>query len=269
LLVRAADGILWGAHFDRETLREGKNESRAPRSPAVGRSLIQKVIPVSDAIKVLLLVLSALFPIVDPLSGSPIYLALTRDYSRETRRELAWHVAINSFFLMLGAYFIGSHVLGFFGVSLPVVQVGGGLVVVSVGWSMLMQSDQPADNAARKTIQPQEVFRRAFYPLTLPLTVGPGSISVAITLGANSSHRYGVHILVILAAILAILLIAFSVYLCYGFADRLAQALGDTAMLVIIRLSAFLLVCIGVQIIWNGLGALLSSIPFHVQPYLH
>ena len=148
--------------------------------------------------------------------------------------------------------------------SLPVVQVGGGLIVVAVGWSMLTQNDQ-VDSAARKTIQSQEVFRRAFYPLTLPLTVGPGSISVAITLGANATHRYGVHVLMIVAAVLGTALIGVSIFLCYGFADRLAQVLGDTAMTVIVRLSSFLLVCIGVQIMWDGINALLSSVSFHVQ----
>ena len=218
----------------------------------------------ANAVKVLFLILSALFPIVDPLSGSPIFLALTREYSRDTRRELAMRVALDSFLLMLGSYFVGSHILGFFGVSLPVVQIGGGLIVIAVGWSMLMQNDQ-ADSTARKTIQPQDVFRRAFYPLTLPLTVGPGSISVAITLGANATHRYGVHILMVLAAVLGTALIGISIFLCYGFADHLAQALGDTAMTVIVRLSSFLLVCIGVQIMWNGIGALLSSVTFHIQ----
>jgi multiple antibiotic resistance protein len=216
----------------------------------------------ADAIKVFVLIVSALFPIVDPLSGSPIFLALTTGYSPETRRALSRRVSVNSFFLMIGSYFIGSHVLGFFGVSLPVVQVGGGLVVVAVGWAMLMQKDETRDST-RKNIQPQDIFRQAFYPLTLPLTVGPGSISVAITLGANSTHRYGVHILMVLAALLATGLIGVSIFLCYGFADRLARMLGETAMAVIIRLSSFLLLCIGVQIVWNGVSALLSSLEFH------
>jgi len=218
----------------------------------------------ADATKVFFLILSALFPIVDPLSGAPIFLALTREYSPETRRELSQRVAIDSFFLMIGSYFIGSHLLVFFGVSLPVVQVGGGLVVVAVGWTMLMQKDD-TPNPTRGNIQTQDVLRRAFYPLTLPLTVGPGSISVAITLGANSTHRYGFHILMILAAILATALIGVSVFLCYGFSDRLARVLGETGMAVIVRLSAFLLVCIGVQIMWNGISALLASVQFHVR----
>jgi multiple antibiotic resistance protein len=222
----------------------------------------------ADAIKVFFLIISALFPIVDPVSGSPIFLALTREYSAVTRRALSLRVAIDSFFLMIGSYFVGSHILGFFGVSLPVVQVGGGLVVVAVGWNMLRQKDEQPVDPARRNVPPQDdVFRRAFYPLTLPLTVGPGSISVAITLGANSTHRYGVHVLLILAALLSTALIGASIYLCYGFSDWLARAIGDTAMSVIIRLSSFLLVCIGVQIMWNGLSTLLSSVQYHVAPH--
>jgi multiple antibiotic resistance protein len=166
---------------------------------------------VVDAVKVLFLVISALFPIVDPLTGSPIFLALTKDYSPETRRGLSRQVAVNSFLLMMGSYFIGSHVLTIFGLSLPVVQVGGGMVVAVMGWTMLMQKDEERD-ATRRSIHPQDIFRQAFYPLTLPLTVGPGSISVAITLGANSTHRYGAHVLIILAAIIAMGTIAVSIF---------------------------------------------------------
>lgn len=123
-------------------------------------------------IKVLFLTISALFPIVDPLSGSPLFLALTSKYSAETRRALSWRVAMNSMFLMVGSYFIGAQVLNFFGVSLPVVQVGGGLVVISMGWGMLMEREECGE-VSRTDVQPPDVFGRAFYPLTLPLTVGP------------------------------------------------------------------------------------------------
>jgi len=214
---------------------------------------------VAGAVKVFFLVISALFPIVDPLSGSPIFLALTRDISPAMRRTLSQRVAWNSLALMIGSYFIGSHVLNFFGVSLPVVQVGGGLVVSSMGWGMLVDKEEVHD-VTRENGQSPDDFNRAFYPLTLPLTVGPGSISVAVTLGANSTHDYGIHIAVILAAVLAMFLIAVSIFLCYGFADRLARAFGKNAMIVIVRLSSFLLLCIGVQIMWNGISALLLSV---------
>jgi multiple antibiotic resistance protein len=151
-----------------------------------------------------------------------------------------------------------------FSVSLPVVQVGGGLVVVLMGWAMLMQ-DEAMSDVARRNIQGQDVFRRAFYPLTLRLMVGPESISVAVTLGANLAHYYGFHILVIIAALLAIVLVANSIALCYAFVDRLARRLGKTTVTVIGRFSAFLLVCIGVRIMWNGTSALLSSLQFQTR----
>ncbi len=217
----------------------------------------------TDAISVFLLTISALFPIVDPLSGSPIFLQLTSDLSSPMRRSLSRRVALDSFFLMVGSYFVGSYVLSFFGVSLPVVQVAGGMVVVSIGWKMLLQKDEER-NTGKGAVEPQKVFRQAFYPLTLPLTVGPGSISVAITLGAHMSRHYGLHIAVIAAALIGTGLVAASVYVCYGFADRLTKILGETATTVIIRLASFLLLCIGVQIVWNGIKALLMSLQLHV-----
>lgn len=213
----------------------------------------------ADAVKVFLLTVSALFPIVDPLAGSPIFLAMTQEYSPETRRALAWRVALNSLVLMVASYFVGAHVLNFFGVSLPVVQVGGGLIVASMGWSMLLERNETYETS-RKNVQCSDVLHSAFYPLTLPLTVGPGSISVAVTLGANSTRHYGFHIPIIVAAVVAMVAVAISVLVCYGLADRLARAIGKTAMIVVVRLSSFLLVCIGVQIMWNGVSALLLSV---------
>jgi len=216
------------------------------------------------ATKALLLFFSALFPIVDPLGAAPIFLALTREYSPEARRTLSRRIAVNSFFLLVGSYLIGSHVLAFFGISLPAVQVGGGLIVISAGWTMLNRRDDEKRSDVNTNVQMQDGFSEAFYPLTLPLTVGPGSISVAVTLGANAVP-HGVNLLAILAAIVGSAVIALTIFLCYGFADRLAQILGPTAMSVIMRLTSFLLVCIGVQIVWNGVSAMLASMPMRVR----
>lgn len=214
----------------------------------------------AETAKSVVLILSALFPIVNPLGGSPVFLALTRDYSEQARRALARQIAINCCFLLMGSYFIGTHILDFFGISLPVVQVGGGLVVISTGWAMLKRPDRDEREEVRNDTQPEDPLHQAFYPLTLPLTVGPGSISVAITLGANAPRHPGFHPLTFLAAIIGSVLVALSVFICYGFADRLARAVGRTGMNVILRLSSFLLVCIGVQILWNGASVLLGSV---------
>lgn len=215
-----------------------------------------------EGAKSILLILSALFPIVNPLGGSPIFLALTRNYSRSERILLSRQIAIDSFFLLVGSYLIGTHILSFFGISLPVVQIGGGLIVISTGWTMLRSSDEAEPSGeTREKVSPQEVYKSAFYPLTMPLTVGPGSISVAITLGANAPRHHGWNLVAILAALIGSVIVSLSIFLCYGFADRLARMLGTTGMSVIMRLSSFLLVCIGVQILWNGVKALLSALP--------
>jgi multiple antibiotic resistance protein len=214
-----------------------------------------------QAAKTTLLFLSALFPIVNPIGGSPIFLVLTRDYSRDSRKLLAQRIALNSFILLIVSFFIGTHILAFFGISLPIVQVGGGLIVISTGWAMLKQNDDDRGESVHRAVDGDDIFGNAFYPLTLPLTVGPGSISVAITLGANEPQNFGQHIEGILAAIIGSALVAFSVFIFYAFADRLATLVGANGMTVIMRLSSFLLVCIGVQILWNGAAALLASLP--------
>jgi len=174
---------------------------------------------------------------------------------------LARQVAVNSFFLLIASFLIGTHILDFFGISIPVVQVGGGLIVVSNGWAMLKQKEEPDRQDVQRRVNLQDIFRNAFFPLTLPLTVGPGSISVAITLGANLPHHLGANLLAIFAAVIGSAIVAVSIFLFYGFADRLAAIVGESGMSIILRLSSFLLVCIGVQIMWNGLSALLHSLP--------
>src|SRR5262249_41053034 len=148
------------------------------------------------------------------------------------------------------SFTIGTYVLSFFGISLPVVQVGGGMIVIATGWSMLKQRNTNDRTAVRPPVSGTDILREAFYPLTLPLTVGPGSISIAITLGANAPHNLGANVLSIFTAAIGSAFVAWTIYLCYAFADRLALAIGPTGTNVIIKLTSFLLVCIGVQIIW-------------------
>jgi multiple antibiotic resistance protein len=147
-----------------------------------------------QAVKTTLLLLSALFPIVNPLGGSLIFLALTGDYTPPERRLLSQRIAMNSFVLLVASGLVGTHILTFFGISLPIVQVGGGLIVVAAGWDMLNRTDDDDDrgSSVHHDVDPKDIYRRAFYPFTLPLTVGPGSISVAITLGANTARLPGI-----------------------------------------------------------------------------
>src|SRR5437764_4394816 len=140
----------------------------------------------SDLVTNTLLVIGALFPIVDPVGNIPIFLSLTRGLTAHARAALARMVAVNGLILIVTSIFIGTHILAFFGISLAVVQVGGGMIVISTGWALLRQSnDDSRDTNGQRECKESDYVRQAFYPLTLPLTVGPGSISAAIAVGAN------------------------------------------------------------------------------------
>lgn len=155
---------------------------------------------------------------------------------------------------------IGSHILNFFGISIPVVQIGGGMVVMWTGWTLLQQNPEQEQALAQKKVSRQDISDRAFYPLTLPLTVGPGSISVALTLGASEGiHNSGWTRFV--AAIIGPALVVALIYLSYRFAENLARILGQTAMNVIVRLASFILLCIGVQIFTHGIHDLIKQYP--------
>ncbi|MGH7025332.1 MAG: MarC family protein [Caulobacteraceae bacterium] len=206
----------------------------------------------SAFVNTLLLVYAALFPVVNPVGSAPLFLGVTEGCAGNERRTLARQVSVNSFFLLLGSLFIGSHVLGFFGVSLPVVRVAGGLVVTAFGWKLL--NAEPSPDAKHAAESARGAAPESFYPLTMPLTVGPGSISIAITLGSQRPRTVSLEHLATLgaAAVAGIVLIVISVYLCYRFAQRLVSMLGHGGTSVVVRLSAFIMVCIGIHILWSG-----------------
>jgi multiple antibiotic resistance protein len=214
----------------------------------------------SDALNSFLLVYAGLFPIVNPVGGAPIFLSMTRPCSDSERHGLAGKVAINGFLLLLGSLLVGSHVLEFFGITLPVVRIAGGLVVSSFAWKLLHATepleDQRAADSAQRSARPID----AFYPLTMPVTVGPGSISVAITLGSHRPEAASLAHLALLggAAIAGLAAIAASIFVCYRFAETIVSRLGETGTNVVVRLSAFILLCIGIGIIWSGYEALVA-----------
>jgi multiple antibiotic resistance protein len=208
----------------------------------------------------LLLVLAALLPIVNPFGGAPVFLAMTADCTPELRATLAQKIAVNAFILLLASLFIGTYVLEFFGLSVPIVQVAGGVVVCATGWELL-HAGNVTQVAPGATGERTAIASRAFYPLTLPLTVGPGTISVAITIGAHHPHSMRSLLVNGTADVVGAALVAATVFVCYRYADRMLRLFGETGTSVLIRLSAFILLCIGVQIFWTGASALLATLP--------
>jgi multiple antibiotic resistance protein len=209
-------------------------------------------------IKPFLLVYAGLFPIINPIGNVPIFLGLTASCTAEERHALARGVAVNSALLLLGSMFIGSHILVFFGITLPVVRVAGGLVVAAFGWRLLQTGADLEDRSSAGS-PARRAGLDAFYPLTMPLTVGPGSISVAIALGSEwpaGTFDWPDLTLLGASAVVGIGAIAFTIYVCYRFGERTLALLGRSGTNVLVRLSAFVLFCIGIQILWTGFSAL-------------
>jgi multiple antibiotic resistance protein len=204
-----------------------------------------------------LAVVVGLFPIVNPLGMAPIFLRFTAGATTQTRARLATRIALGGFALMVASLFVGSHILAFFGLTVQAVQVGGGLVVVAAGWRLLHQGDDASVRQRQSGLSEDMVLHRAFFPLTMPLTVGPGAISVAITLGAKGAESG--HLLADMAGALGgTAVVALSIYVSYRFAEPLLSVLGEGGRTVFLRLSAFILLCLGIQIVWNGYSALIA-----------
>jgi multiple antibiotic resistance protein len=216
------------------------------------------VIDVVDFIKVLTVTFITLFPVVNPIGTAPIFLSLTQRYPESIQKILARKIAAYGFVILIVSLLVGSEILAALGVKLFVVQLAGGLVVATTGWSLLNQSEESSAKADPATLE--DALEHAFFPLTLPLTVGPGCISIAITLGAHLRRQVGVgfdhgYPRRFLAALAGMVLMCISVYFCYGNAERLVSLLGRSGTNILMRLSAFILVVVGVQIMWNGLSA--------------
>ncbi|MEX3947392.1 MarC family protein [Paraburkholderia sp. EG287A] len=215
-----------------------------------------------------LLVFAGLFPVINPPAAGFIVLSMLPHATASERAFLARIIAINSLFILLGALLMGAYVLSFFGISIPVLRVAGGLVIAFAGWNLLhkspdgaeaAQSQAPPDSARQATLRAM-----AFYPLTLPVTVGPGSIAVAIALGTGRPRGH-VQLVNVVGVLLALIVLCGCIYLCVRFAGHVGKRLGPVGTEVLMRLLAFVLLCIGLQILWLGIEDLLESVPLSVS----
>ena len=213
--------------------------------------------------KSFLFVFAAILPILNPAATAPIFLGLTEGASRQTRIVLAKRIARNMFFLMIGSMVVGSYVLDIFGISLAIVRVGGGLIVAATAWRMLTVTPSNIDSRTElaEAFTPEHARHQAFYPLTFPISCGPGSVAAAITVGVTMhSEKLSLSLANMTGAILALLTIAILMYVAFRYAQQLLKPLGEAGAIVFLRLSAFILLCLGVQIVWEGASELLRSV---------
>ena len=203
----------------------------------------------------LILVPVTLLPIINPVGTAPIFVA-TFGGNRSIAQRLARQIAINSWFVMVASMLIGTHILALFGISLPVVRLGGGLLVAAAGWRMLHRSEDDDVHAAAAeeaaTLNDTEIVRRSFFPMTFPLTTGPGTIAASIALGAQIPTTFILYLVGSFALACGAALVSLALYFVFGNAATVLRWLGEIGTLVMMRLMAFILLCIGIQIMWNG-----------------
>ena len=215
-----------------------------------------------------LIAFSVLLPLINPLGSALVFLGLAGEAPPAVYRSLARRIAINNIIFLAIIELLGAAILNFFGLSLPIVQFSGGIVIAAMGWSVLNERDSSANSRkeqeesdVRNETRARDLAQKAFYPFTFPVTSGPGTLVAVLTLTAHISNRaISKDVLAHLGIFLAIVFLSVLVYFCYAYAPKITTAIPPSTAHGILRVVAFILLCIGVQIAWNGLSALLITI---------
>jgi multiple antibiotic resistance protein len=215
-----------------------------------------------------LLAFSALLPLINPLGSALVFMSLAGSAPPKIYISLARRIALNNIIFLGTIELVGSAILSFFGISLPIVQVAGGLVIAGMGWKTLNENDATADVREKQEecdekneVLLENLNQKIFYPFTFPVTSGPGTLVTMLTLTAQASRQPLEGNLLAHAGIFAaVLVLSLGVFVCYGYAPKITRKISQSTAHGILRVVAFILLCIGVQIAWNGISELLGGI---------
>ncbi len=208
------------------------------------------------------LAFTALLPLVNPPGSALVMLGLVGQAPEEIYHKLARRIAFSTAIFLVIIEVLGEALLRFFGISLPVVQLAGGIVVALIGWGILNKVDATPDAEKDVALDPERtLMERTFYPFTFPVTAGPGCLVLMLTLSAHAEHEHKVADLLAHAGnLIAIVAMAFAVYFCYAYAERLTRRVSAQTVQGIARIMGFIVLSIGTQIAWNGAKTLLQSL---------
>ena len=207
---------------------------------------------------------SALLPLINPLGSALVFLGLVGNAPHIVYRQLARKIAISTVLFLAAIELAGTAMLSFFGISLPVMEVSGGLVLAAMGWNLLNRQDPEPQKEKTEELDPGifgSLQQKIFYPFTFPITAGPGCIVVMVTLSAHASVKgifpdVAAHI----GILVAVVLLSVVVYFCYAYAPAITARIPPQTAHGVLRVIAFVLLCIGVQITWNGIETMLKSV---------
>jgi multiple antibiotic resistance protein len=209
---------------------------------------------VGDAVKELLRTLPsaasatflALFPIVNPFGGVPLFFSLTSDFPAQDRRRSAFKTGIYVSAILIFFMFFGRFVLNFFGISLPVLKIAGGLIVANTAWGMVTGSSRITSAESAEASTKEDI---SLTPMAMPMLSGPGSIGVVMGLAAHADSMTAY-----LGMVVGIVALGLTVclFLCMG--GPLVKRLGPGAIGAINRIFGFLILAIAVQLVWDGIA---------------
>ena len=199
----------------------------------------------------------ALFPVANPVGTGFIINGFLSGLDRSERRSIVRRIAVNYLLIGIGSLAIGHFVLSLFGLSLPIVQLGGGLLICKTALQWLGDSDASTGSAPDKPADPISVRNlesRVFYPITFPISIGPGSISVIFTLMASVNIKDGLGKIIINYAVIAfvIFLMCLILYVILSQGQKITKKVGVTGTMIINKMVAFFTFCVGIQIIAEG-----------------
>jgi multiple antibiotic resistance protein len=188
----------------------------------------------------------ALFPIVDPFGGVPIFFTMTSSWTPAERRRTALKTGLWVFIILVTFLFFGRFVLYFFGISLPVLKIAGGLIVANTAWGMVTSHARITPEESHEAEEKEDI---SLTPLAMPLMSGPGAIGVVMALAAHvdSSASY-------LGMVIGIAAVALTVALFFGMGGPLVRRLGPGAVGAINKIFGFLILAIAVQLVWDGMA---------------
>jgi multiple antibiotic resistance protein len=193
---------------------------------------------------------SSLLPMVNPIGTAVIINPQFAGTSLAERKIYARSIAFFGFALGIAALFLGSWCLKFMGISVATTQMAGGLVIARLGLNLLNSKEETEEAPPPSSFLSNSLF----YPLAFPLTVGPGCISVLVTLSAHASTgdlADTLRRMLVLSVSLFIVMVL--TYLCFTYSDAMMRRIGKSGSQVLNRLMAFVLFCVGIQMLVNGL----------------
>jgi multiple antibiotic resistance protein len=186
----------------------------------------------------------ALFPIVNPPGGIPLFFSLTANFSREERNRTALKTSLNVLAILVVFMLFGRFVLNFFGISLPVLKIAGGLIVANTAWGMVTASSRITHEESSEAMTKEDI---SLTPMAMPMLSGPGSIGVVMGLAAHANS-----FLAYLGMVIGIAAVGLSVYLFLRLGGPLVKRLGPSGMGALTRIFGFLILAIAVQLLWDG-----------------